>query len=113
MIRRKNSASQEQAEVVAGSGGPKGKRNGMWKHGRYSQEMVEMRREVRRLMREAKETIKGALGGFVRRFQFCQVHREVENDLDWFGTRMGIVVAINVDLHLPTVSHDPASAMLK
>jgi hypothetical protein len=87
MIRRKNSASQEQAEVVAGSGGPKGKRNGMWKHGRYSQEMVEMRREVRRLMREAKETIKGALGGFVRRFQFCQ--SIVKSKTIWIGSAPG------------------------
>jgi hypothetical protein len=40
-----------------GSGGPKGQRNGMWKHGKYSQEMVELRREVRRLMHEAKEAL--------------------------------------------------------
>jgi hypothetical protein len=29
----------------------------MWKHGKYSQEMVELRREIRRLMRDAKETV--------------------------------------------------------
>jgi hypothetical protein len=40
-----------------GSGGPQGKRNGMWKHGKYSQEMVELRRNVRRLMSEAKEAL--------------------------------------------------------
>jgi hypothetical protein len=40
-----------------GSGGPKGQRNGMWKHGRYSQEMVELRRAVRQIMRDAKEAL--------------------------------------------------------
>jgi hypothetical protein len=29
----------------------------MWKHGKYSQEMVELRREIRHLMRETKETL--------------------------------------------------------
>jgi hypothetical protein len=41
-----------------GSGGPSGPRNGMWKHGRYSQEMAELRRTVRRLMRDAKKTLR-------------------------------------------------------
>ena len=40
-----------------GSGGPKGQLNGMWKHGRYSQEMVELRRAVRQIMRDAKEAL--------------------------------------------------------
>jgi hypothetical protein len=40
-----------------GSGGPSGPRNGMWKHGRYSQEMAEHRRAVRQLLRAAKETL--------------------------------------------------------
>jgi hypothetical protein len=41
-----------------GIGAPKGPRNGMWKHGRYSQEMIELRRTVRRLMRESKEILR-------------------------------------------------------
>jgi hypothetical protein len=40
-----------------GSGGPKGPRNGMWKHGRYSQEMIERRREVRRIIKAAKDAL--------------------------------------------------------
>jgi len=55
----------------------------------------------------------GRLSGFVCRFQFGQVHREVEHDLDWFSVRMGIVIAINVHLHLPAVANDSAPSMLK
>ena len=56
----------------------------------------------------------GRLSGFVcRRLQFGQVHREVEHDLDWFSVRMGIVIAINVHLHLPAVANDSAPSMLK
>ncbi len=40
-----------------GSGGPKGPRNGMWKHGQYSQDMIEQRREVRRIIKAAKDAL--------------------------------------------------------
>jgi hypothetical protein len=38
-------------------GAPKGKGNGMWRHGRYSKEHLEMRRAMRELIREARETL--------------------------------------------------------
>jgi hypothetical protein len=37
-----------------GTGAPKGKRNGSWKHGRYSQDHIELRRAMRALLREAR-----------------------------------------------------------
>jgi hypothetical protein len=40
-----------------GTGAPSGERNGMWKHGRYSKETIELRRAIRKLMRDARETI--------------------------------------------------------
>jgi hypothetical protein len=43
-----------------GTGAPSGKRNGSWKHGRYSQESIELRRLIRKLMREARATMAGA-----------------------------------------------------
>jgi hypothetical protein len=36
----------------------------MWKHGRYSKEMVDLRRAVRRLMEEAKEALRSVRAGF-------------------------------------------------
>jgi hypothetical protein len=30
----------------------------MWKHGRYSRESIELRRAIRRLMLDAKETLR-------------------------------------------------------
>jgi hypothetical protein len=41
----------------ARSGAPKGKRNGAYKHGLHTKEAVEERREVRKLLRQARETI--------------------------------------------------------
>jgi hypothetical protein len=32
----------------------------MWKHGRYSREQIELRRAIRDLMRDARETISAA-----------------------------------------------------
>jgi hypothetical protein len=43
-----------------GTGAPKGKANGQWKHGRYSHESIELRRLIRKLMREARATMAGA-----------------------------------------------------
>jgi len=39
----------------AGGGAPKGKRNGSWKHGRYSQEAIALRAAMARLNREARK----------------------------------------------------------
>jgi len=41
-----------------GTGARFGKRNGSWKHGRYSRESIEVRRAIRALLREASETLK-------------------------------------------------------
>ena len=38
-------------------GAPSGKGNGMWRHGRFSRETIELRRAIRKLMRDAKETL--------------------------------------------------------
>jgi hypothetical protein len=38
-------------------GAPSGKGNGMWRHGRFSRETIELRRAMRKLMRDAKETL--------------------------------------------------------
>jgi hypothetical protein len=37
-----------------GSGGPKGRRNGNYKHGRYTAEAIASRRWVRRLTRDVR-----------------------------------------------------------
>lgn len=42
---------------AAVSGAPEGQRNGMWKHGRYSKEMMEVRRVIRELLRAARGTV--------------------------------------------------------
>jgi hypothetical protein len=39
---------------AAGSGGPKGTRNGNYKHGRYTAETIAWRRWLRRITREVK-----------------------------------------------------------
>ena len=39
------------------TGAPKGKRNGMWRHGRYSQESIEVRRAIKALLRDAQATL--------------------------------------------------------
>ena len=44
----------------ARGGGPKGKRNGMYRQGLYTKEAVKVRRFFRELVREARETL--ALG---------------------------------------------------
>jgi hypothetical protein len=41
----------------AGGGGPKGKRNGMYRHGLYTKEAVERRRHVGALLRQAGELL--------------------------------------------------------
>jgi hypothetical protein len=38
-------------------GAPKGKANGQWKHGRDSQESIELRRAIRAMAREARATL--------------------------------------------------------
>jgi len=40
-----------------GTGAPTGKANGNWKHGRYSKESTDLRRLLRQLTREAKDTL--------------------------------------------------------
>jgi hypothetical protein len=40
-------------------GAPSGKRNGMWNHGRYSREMLQLRRVVRELLRAGKQSVSG------------------------------------------------------
>jgi hypothetical protein len=46
-----------------GTGAPSGKRNGSWKHGRFSREHVELRRAIRALMHEARATLATVLSG--------------------------------------------------
>ena len=41
----------------ASPGAPSGERNGMWRHGRYSRQYLEMRRAIRILLREARKTV--------------------------------------------------------
>ena len=43
----------------ARGGGPKGKRNGMYRHGLYTKEAVETRRRLRALLRQADELLGG------------------------------------------------------
>jgi hypothetical protein len=38
-------------------GAPSGERNGMYRHGRYSREQTELRRAVRQMIRDAKQTV--------------------------------------------------------
>ena len=40
----------------AGGGGPKGKRNGMYKHGLYTDEAIEERRALSALLRASRES---------------------------------------------------------
>jgi hypothetical protein len=40
-----------------GSGAPPGKRNGAYRHGMRTHEMIELRREIRELTRISRETI--------------------------------------------------------
>jgi hypothetical protein len=40
-----------------GTGAPTGKRNGAWKHGRYSKDHIEMRRAIRALARDSRATL--------------------------------------------------------
>jgi len=39
------------------SGAPSGERNGMWRHGLYSKATIELRRHIRQLIRQSRETI--------------------------------------------------------
>ncbi len=41
----------------AGGGGPKGQRNGMYKHGLYTKESIQERRELSELLRQARQTL--------------------------------------------------------
>jgi hypothetical protein len=41
----------------AGGGGPRGKRNGMFKHGLYTNEAVKERRLLRELLRQSRRTL--------------------------------------------------------
>ena len=41
----------------AGGGGPKGKRNGMYKHGLYTGEAIEERRALSALLRASRESL--------------------------------------------------------
>ncbi len=41
----------------AGGGGPKGKRNGQYRHGRYTQEAIAERRRVSALLRQVREAL--------------------------------------------------------
>ncbi len=41
----------------AGGGGPKGKRNGMFKHGLYTNEAIEERRALSALLRASRESL--------------------------------------------------------
>lgn len=43
----------------ARGGGPKGKRNGMYRHGLYTKEAVEERRLLRELLRQSREALAG------------------------------------------------------
>ncbi len=43
----------------AGGGAPKGKRNGQYRHGRFTQEAIAERRAVSALLRGARETLAG------------------------------------------------------
>ncbi len=41
----------------ARGGGPKGQRNGMYKHGLYTKESIQERRELSELLRQARQTL--------------------------------------------------------
>ncbi len=41
----------------AGGGGPKGKRNGMYKHGLYTKEAIQERRALSDLLRQARQVL--------------------------------------------------------
>ena len=53
------------------------------------------------------------LGGLVCRFQLGNVHRKIKHYLDRFGVGMGVIVAVNVHLELPTVANDPLPPRLE
>jgi hypothetical protein len=44
-----------------GSGGPRGERNGAYKHGRYTRETKELRKLVRQMTRDAETKLASAL----------------------------------------------------
>ena len=46
----------------AGGGGPKGKRNGNYKHGLFTKEAVQMRRQVSTLLQASRKALAGLLG---------------------------------------------------
>ncbi len=41
----------------ARGGGPKGQRNGMYKHGLYTKQAIQERRELSELLRQARQTL--------------------------------------------------------
>lgn len=43
----------------AGGGAPPGKRNGNYRHGRYTREAIALRREISALLRESRHLISG------------------------------------------------------
>jgi ribosomal protein L32 len=43
-----------------GSGGPRGRRNGNYKHGRWTRESIEMRRAIRAKVRQIKALLQAA-----------------------------------------------------
>ncbi len=45
----------------AGGGGPRGKRNGMFKHGLYTKEAIEERRALSALLRASRESLDALL----------------------------------------------------
>jgi ribosomal protein L32 len=45
-----------------GSGGPRGRRNGNFKHGRWTRENVELRRAMRARVREIRRLVRAANG---------------------------------------------------
>jgi len=54
----------------------------------------------------------GSLGRF-NRLDFCQVHGEVELDLNRLYISSGMVEAIYVHLQLPQIANDTAPALLE
>jgi hypothetical protein len=60
-----------------------------------------------------KELARKPLGGLVCRFQLGNVHRKIKHYLDRFGVGMGVIVAVNVYLELPTVANDPLPPRLE
>jgi hypothetical protein len=50
----------------AGGGGPRGRRNGAFRHGRYTEEQLETRRRAARLVKDAREQIARMVGAGAR-----------------------------------------------